>query len=423
MKKLLEHHDALRLRFVRDGNWQQFAVEPDESIPFTWINLSALSGTHQTRALSAAAAELQASLHLSSVPIRVAYFDLGADQSSRFLLIIHHLVIDGVSWRILLEDLQLVYQHLSQGHSIQLPLKTTSFHDWSNRLMEYAQSDALKQELGYWLEQSRSTLAPIPVDCFESSNTVAEARTVSVALNEAETIALLQDIPATYRTQINDVLLTALVQAFAPWTGKRSLWVDLEGHGREDLFDHVDLSRTVGWFTTLFPVLLDIGESANPGEALKAIKEQLRRIPNRGIGYGILRYLTAKEISLRQQPDAEIRFNYLGQTDQAFQSPLFGLAQDSMGAGRSLKGNRRYRLDINAAIYGNQLHLDWIYSKTIHQQTTIAALAERFIAALRSLITHCQSSDIAGYTPSDFAEADLNQQELDQFLAKIKSRS
>ncbi|MEO0490436.1 MAG: condensation domain-containing protein, partial [Cyanobacteria bacterium J06659_2] len=148
-------------------------------------------------------------------------------------------------------------------------------------------------------------------------------------------------------------------------------------------------------------------------------------IPNRGIGYGILHYLKGGEVpEWPQHPKAEVRFNYLGQTDQVLQqSPLFGPASESRGPGRSPKGSRSYRLDINAVVVGGQLRVDWSYSAAIHQQTTIERVAERFINALRSLIAHCQSPEAGGYTPSDFSEANLNQQELDQFLAKITGKS
>jgi len=153
------------------------------------------------------------------------------------------------------------------------------FKQWAERLQEYAQSAELQQD--YWLERAK-TGRSLARRLFWGENTVAAANTVSVSLNQKETQALLQ-VPKAYNTQINDVLLTALVQAFAEWTGERTL-LDQEGHGREDVFD-VDLSRTIGWFTTIFPVVLELEEASHPSDALKAVKDQLR-IPNRGLGYG-----------------------------------------------------------------------------------------------------------------------------------------
>jgi len=418
VRKLLEHHDALRLRFVhQETGWQQLEVNPDEVTPFTLLDFSTVSETEQGLAISTAGAELQASLNLSSGPlVRVAYFDLGANKLSRLLLVIHHLAVDGVSWRILLEDLQKVYQQLSQGKATELSPKTTSFQYWAGRLTEYAQSEALQQEWDYWLRESHQEIAHIPVDFPEGDNTVAQASSLSVALSKEETQALLQEVPKAYQTQINDILLTALVQAFAQWTGVYSLLVDLEGHGREDIFNDVDLSRTVGWFTTIFPVLLDIGEPGSLGDALNAVKKQLRSIPNRGIGYGILRYLKCKEAtSWQHQPEAEIRFNYLGQIDQLFQeSPLFIPAQEPSGPGRSLRGSRSYLLDINGIVAESQLRFDWTYSEAVHQRTTIESLAQSFIKALRSLITHCQSLEAKDYQPSDLPEADLSPIKIDR---------
>ncbi|NEQ30815.1 MAG: amino acid adenylation domain-containing protein [Leptolyngbya sp. SIO4C5] len=426
LQTLLRHHDALRLRFVQaETGWQAFVAEPEATVPFTQIDLSDLEAAEQTAALAAAATKLQASLNLTSGPLmRAAYFKRGG-HGDRLLLIIHHLVVDGVSWRILLEDWQLAHHQLSQGQPLQLPPKTTSFQYWATQLTEYARSAALQSEIAYWQQQLSQPVTPIPVDFPSGENTVAQASTVSVALSAAETLALLQEVPAAYRTQINDALLTALVQTFAQWTGKSTLLVDLEGHGREDLFEDVNLSRTVGWFTTIFPLRLAIAEAADPGAALRAIKEQLRSVPNRGIGYGLLRYLSLDNGSLESQSaSAQVRVNYLGQTDQVLQpSSLFTVASEPRGPGRSPKGDRRYDLDINAVVAGGQLRADWSYSQARYRAETITALADGFITALRSLIAHCQSPDAGGYTPSDFAEANLNQQELDQFLAKITGQS
>ncbi|WP_414587305.1 amino acid adenylation domain-containing protein [Scytonema sp. PCC 10023] len=405
VQQLLVHHDALRLRFVQSGsNWEQMNTTPDDTIPFSYVNLSAIPSAEQKAAIESTAASLQASLNLSSGPLmRVALFALGSDKPSRLLIVIHHLAVDGVSWRILLDDLLCAYQQLSRGEKIQLPPKTTSFKHWATQLTSYARSDSTKKELTYWQGISRTQISRLPVDNAFGANTVASARTVSVLLSPGETRALLQEVPKAYKTQINDILLTALVQVLGKWTGNNSVLLDLEGHGREDIFEDVDLSRTVGWFTTIFPVLLELKATDNLGDAIKSIKEQLRAIPNRGIGYGLLRYLSGDaEITstLQALPQAEVSFNYLGQLDSGMQeNSFFKLAPESVGSQQSEQGSRSHLLAINGLVVESQLQLDWTYSENFHKRATIESLAQDFAASLRSLIAHCLSADAGGDTP------------------------
>ncbi|MEH2411054.1 amino acid adenylation domain-containing protein [Nostoc sp.] len=415
MQSLQRHHDVLRLQFIQEEFGTQAVIaSPNHVVPLTHLDLSALPKEEQGAAMEAIAAKLQASLNLSvGLLFQVALFDLGGEKPCRLLWIIHHLAVDGVSWRILIEDFQTAYHQLSEGKVIQLPPKTTSFKQWSNRLQEYARSSALRSELDYWLTTLDQPVEPIPVDYLGGNNREATACKVSVSLSVEETQALLQKVPAAYQTQINDVLLTALVQAFAQWTGKSSLLVDLEGHGREELFENVDVSRTVGWFTSIFSVHLSLENTFQPGKSLMAIKEQLRAIPNRGISYGLLYYLSRdQEITeqLSLLPKAEVIFNYLGQFDQVLpESSLFSLAQESIGPSHSLRSKRTHLLQINGGISQGRLQMSWTYSEKLHRQTTVEVLAQGFIEALRSLITHCQSPDAGGFTPSDFAKFEQSQ--------------
>ena len=419
VKQLLQHHDALRSRFQQTENgWQQINAAPDEIVPVTRVDLSGQTEAEQEEAIASIATQLQASLNLCASPlIRVAYFDLGKDKLARLLIIIHHLVVDGVSWRILLEDLQTAYQQLSQYQEIQLPAKTTAFKQWAEKLSEYAHSPGLQLELKYWHHQKQIIYLPTDFPENQDANTVASVGTVSVSLTSAETQALLQEVPKAYQTQVNDVLLTALVQACAQWTGDNSLLLTLEGHGRENIFPEVNLSRTVGWFTAQFPVLLSLSD-VSPGDALKTIKEQLRNIPQNGINYGVLKYLNQN--SNLQTPQPQLKFNYLGQFDQVLpDSSIFQLADQITGSNRSLQGSRSHLLEIDGMVTGGQLRLNWTYSQNIHHPTTIERFAKSFIEALRLLIAHCQSKEAGGYTPSDFPEAELSQTELDKLLAKI----
>ena len=405
LQQLLVHHDALRLRFTKtEEGWQQFNALADESVPFSLVDLSALPETEQTEVIETTSTQLQASLNLDSGPlVRVALFHLGDYKPSRLLLIIHHLAVDGVSWRILLEDLQTAYQQLESGCSIQLPAKTTGFKHWAFKLTEYARSSVARKELTYWQSLSRTQITRLPLDCSEGANTAASARTVSVSINVEETRALLQEVPKAYRTQINDILLTALVQVLAAWSGSNSVLVELEGHGREEILSDVDLSRTVGWFTTRFPVLLEHKATDNLGDSIKSIKEQLGAVPNRGIGYGLLRYLSGDaEITsiLQTLPTAEVSFNYLGQFDWGMQAnSLFKLAPESVGPEGSNLGHRSHLLSINLIVVEGQLQLDWTYSENFHSSATIENLAQDYASALRSLIAHCLSTSARSYIP------------------------
>jgi len=418
VKQLLQHHDALRLRFYYENGGCSEALptlHSDNSSLITVKDLSELTAEEQRMMIESTAAELQTSLNIEDGPIlRMAWFQLGFDgQPNRLFWVIHHLAVDGVSWRILLEDFITAYQQLTQSEKIVLPPKTTSFQQWAKRLTEYAISDTLNAELDYWLTYACEPVKPLLVDySLESAaNTVANVAQVNVSLNVEQTRALLSEVPKAYRTQINDVLLTALLQSFAGWTGEKSLLIDLEGHGREELFEDIDLSRTVGWFTSLFPVLLDLRTIANDtGAALKAIKEQLRRIPHHGIGYGLLKYLNPEAASqLQALPQAQVSFNYLGQFHQFSKEPLLGLAPEESGALHSTANPRSHLLEINGLISEGQLHFSWDYNENYHRRSTIERLAQDFITALQVLIAHCQSPEVWDYTPSDFPLARLQQ--------------
>ncbi len=209
------HHDALRLRFVYEQEgWQASITAPDHEAPFEVVDLSTLSEAEQSRAVEINAARLHASLNLQEGPLmRIALFDRGAQRSSYLLIVIHHLAVDGVSWQILLEDLQSLLSEMS------LPPKTTSFLHWAELVSEHARSTVLRNELPYWLAIGDHLPTRLPLDKAGGTNTIAEARTVSVSLNADDTRAVLQEVPVAYSTHINEVLLTALVRAFAPWTG------------------------------------------------------------------------------------------------------------------------------------------------------------------------------------------------------------
>ncbi|HEU4510844.1 MAG TPA: amino acid adenylation domain-containing protein [Pyrinomonadaceae bacterium] len=423
VRHLVLHHDALRLRFEKsESGWQQYHASADEQISFTTLDLSSVPESEQKTAIEAEAAETQTKLNLTAGPVlRVVYFDLGEGRPARLLIVCHHLVVDGVSWRILLGDLQQAYRSLAAGEAVQLPPKSSSFQQWSQALVEYANSEELAQQIDYWQKPERKQVRSLPRDYADGENLVSSTQTVVVSLGRRETEALLQEVPGVYHTKINEVLLSALGLALKEWSGHNVALVDLEGHGREQISERVDVSRTVGWFTSIYPVLLEVnGSKERVGEVLKQVKEQVRAIPGQGIGYGILRYLggeTGKQ--LRALPHAEVVFNYLGQTDGVLgDTGVFGIARESSGPQCSQMGMRQHLLDINSLVVGGQLQLSWSFSRNLHKQETIEQLARNFINCLEAIISHCQSEDAGGYTPSDFPLAQLTQSELDHVLGE-----
>jgi non-ribosomal peptide synthase protein (TIGR01720 family) len=424
---VLAHHDALRMRFVPgESGWIQVNAPLEQAVPFSHLNLADLPETGKVAAIGEAAAEAQASLDLMNGPVmRVALLDLGPETPGRLLLVAHHLVMDAISWRILLEDLATAYEQLRLAKQVSLPPKTTSFKCWAERLAAYAQSEGVRRESDYWLAEERQLPRPLPVDfpADMHANIEGSAKTRRVTLGAEQTRALLQEVPQVYRAQINDLLLTALVRVFTHWTGQTSLLVDLEGHGRDGIIQDVDVTRTVGWFTTIYPMLFKASDDNDAESALKDVKERLRALPGRGFDYGLLRYLCAdKEVNekLRQMPRAEVNFLYLGQAEQSFsKSSPFAIAREACGPNTNSQALRSHLLTITGFVTGGQLQFDWTYSEKLHRPLTIQRLAEEYLKRLQELIDHCLSGVAKGYTPSDFPDAELSQKDLDEIMLEF----
>ncbi|WP_269975189.1 non-ribosomal peptide synthase/polyketide synthase [Pseudomonas aeruginosa] len=413
LQALLAHHDALRLGFrLEDGTWRaehRRAVEAGEVL--LWQQ-SVADG----QALEALAEQVQRSLDLGSGPLLRALLATLGDGSQRLLLVIHHLVVDGVSWRILLEDLQTAYRQLQAGQAVALPAKTSAFKAWAERLQAHARDGGLEGERGYWLAQLEGVSTELPCDDREGAQSVRHVRSARTELTEEATRRLLQEAPAAYRTQVNDLLLTALARVIGRWTGQADTLIQLEGHGREELFEDIDLTRTVGWFTSLFP--LRLSPVAELGASIKRIKEQLCAIPHKGLGFGALRYLGSAEdrAALAALPSPRITFNYLGQFDGSFSadsSALFRPSADAAGSERDSDAPLDNWLSLNGQVYAGRLGIDWSFSAARFSEASILRLADAYRDELLALIEHCCAADVEGVTPSDFPLAGLDQRQLD----------
>jgi len=428
---IVEHHDALRLQFdLKGGGWHQRHTDDRPPIQVETVDLSQLPEAKHQRAIGAASEQAHGTLDSTKGPImRVLLFERGERHPQQLLWVIHHLVVDGVSWRILLEDLETAYAQIAAAREVGLPPKTTSYQRWAEMVVEHARSREVRNELQYWLEMLENKPAHVPVDLPGGENTLASARTIEISLGREETSALLYEAASAYRTQTSEILLTAVVQAFAAWTGFNSVLLAMEGHGREDILRDVDVSRSVGWFTSMYPIQLRCRRVADPGESLKAIKEQLRNLPNHGIGYGLLRYLNADTSVVRRLrgiPKPQVSFNYLGQFDQVLsESKMFSLARHDSGRLRGLEGsqsadgNRAYLIDIDGHVIDARLTMRWTYSENLHYRETIELLAQRFRESLRLLIAHCQAVGSAAFTASDFAVAHMSHRDLRKLAGGI----
>ncbi len=411
---LVDHHDGLRLSFIEqaDGWHAHYQAPGSQHDALVWaVDVADVSE------LEVAAGRAQRSLNLQQGPLLRALLANLGDGSQRLMLAIHHLVVDGVSWRILFDDLQTAYGQLAQGRALQLPTKTTSAKAWTQQLQTYARSASLQAELANWQQRLAGADGALPLDNPAGSLQNRHAVTVRTQLDRDLTRQLLQDAPKAYRTQVNDLLLTALARVIVRWTGADSALIQLEGHGREELFDGIDLTRTVGWFTCLYPVRLT--PVAELSACLKQIKEQLRSIPDKGLGFGALAHLgdAAAQQILAQLPVPRLTFNYLGQFDGSFNAEggaLFVPSGEAAGDELDATAPLANQLALNGQVYGGELTLGWTFSREMFHEATIQRLADDYAHELHALITHCCAAGHDGVTPSDFPLARLSQAQLDR---------
>ncbi|MGY8527505.1 amino acid adenylation domain-containing protein, partial [Paracidovorax citrulli] len=402
---LVAHHDALRLRYrCEDGQWaQRHADDVGPESPWTRE-----AGSEEERLAHCEAA--QRSLDLAQGPVfRAVALQMG--ERWQLLLVAHHLVVDGVSWRVLIEDLLTAYRLRLSGKAPSLPARTSSYQQWSQALRAAAARHT--DELPYWLalEDIGGTL---PCDDADGGLTVADRDSVTLTLPAELTQALLQRAPAAYRTRVNDLLLTALARALSGWTGSPRVLIDLESHGRSaGIDDALDLSRTVGWFTTMYPVALN--GTGDLGHAIRAVKEQLRAVPGDGIGFGLLRRLGTPEqqAALSRVPKPNVVFNYLGQFDGSFaaDSP-WRPSSDSSGSNQDPSAPLSHPLAISGQVFDGELRLTLAFSAARHRRATVQRIADALRQELQALIAHC-TSGASGVTPSDFPLARLTQDGLD----------
>lgn len=430
---LLTHHDALRIR-VEEGNRAIVFGDVPELLPCEFIDLSALAAEEKVAVRKSVTDKAQASLDLHNGPVvRLVLFHDNAQQEDDLLVVVHHVAIDGVSWRVIISDVEVLSKHLLEKHLASknlLPPKTSSIKTWTKCLSEFQTTHVkdFEKEDAYWSKVVDAVTTHVPslgVTLDKSMDTLNSVNSVETSITVEETKALLTSVCSLYHAQVNDVLLTAFTLALLEWRGNddehSAVAFSLEGHGREDLFNGVDVSRTVGWFTSLFPVYIDLGDTPRDSlkEVIKKVKEQVHSVPNHGVGFGILNYLTSGDNKQRYnfpKVAEEISFNYLGQfsgKDALFSSEKY-LGDSSSPL------NHLYRvLDINGMVTDSKLTFTFAYPSRHFNVEKVQSLADKFAGALRRIVRHCSEDPTAGgFTPSDFPLVDLSQPQLDAVVAK-----
>ncbi|MGB3467933.1 MAG: condensation domain-containing protein, partial [Cyclobacteriaceae bacterium] len=406
---LINHHDALRMVFDQgDGSWKQHNQGTDiKGYTFDFYDLR--QHAEPVLKMEQIGGELQAAFNLVEGPlVKVAVFRL--PDGDRLGIIIHHLVIDGVSWRILLEDLSKLYAGYSAGDEPKLPLKTNSYRQWALKLNEYLANKDIREEIAYWSEITSQRVPRLPQD--HKGGVGKPDSGISISLDKKITELLQTSVHSAYGTEIDDILLTCVGRAVNESLSVSKSVLKMEGHGREEVVDEIDISRTVGWFTSIYPFVLDVSDSSDKIKQLISVKESRRKVPNKGIGYGIIKYLGDEKLNELKQ---EIVFNYLGDfganvghEDQS----LFEFSNESIGPNAKGDINADTLLDISGLTIDGELNMTIRYSGQRYAETTIANLANSLKNNLHSLINELSAINRIHKTPSDLSYPELSIDEV-----------
>ncbi|MRS26516.1 non-ribosomal peptide synthetase [Bacillus sp. RIT694] len=399
--EVVKHHDVLRN--VYHGQ-RQITLPIEKSKLYDWYENDYTNTEDVAKEIKCASNKIQASIDLAEGPlVKIGLFH--TDSSDHLLICVHHLVIDGVSWRIILADLFTGYRQMQETGKITLPKKTASFKDWAEALTQYAESETLLDEAEYWgniAKKSENT------EALSIGTASGRYKTKVVGINSETTRKLLFEAGKTYGTEINDLLLASLAVAVNRWKNTKQITIEMEGHGREAIDKEIAIDRTVGWFTSVYYVVLKTGATVE--ETIIETKEALRQVPNHGLGYGVLKHLGNKEIL---SMSAEIMFNYLGALDNELDS-YEGISMSEMSLGRNIseKNSEKTGLSLNGAILNGRLRFDLTYDMGLYAEEDVQAFVLAYERAITDVVETSLSKQGVVKTPSDYGIPDMSYREL-----------
>ncbi|WP_312653314.1 non-ribosomal peptide synthetase [Aminipila sp.] len=414
--KIAEHHDMLRGTYINEnGIWKQTIRGIDGEL-FT-LDIFDFSGKPEYKKLIQEKEKiLQGAVNLNKGPLmKLGLFK--TDEGDHLLIVIHHLVVDGISWRIILEDFKEGYKLDKEGKEIVLHAKTASFKEWGEKLEEYGESEKISNAFNYWNEVESFETNSLGNMSETGTNLVSNLEKQSFGLSYDETQNLLKQVGKAYNTEINDIFLCSLAKTIKSWSGDTKVLLEMEGHGREEGIANIDISRTVGWFTTTYPFILDISQAADVGTEIKLVKEALRKVPQKGVDYGVLKYMSQKygyETDSKLKP--QISFNYMGQFDDDIRNEIFSLSDIEVESNRSLKGQRSCSIDINGIVLNGKLKMEISYSKQQYKYKEIERFTDLYKEMLCELIFHCINKHEPEMTPSDFTGKNMSLEEMEDIF-------
>ncbi|MDR1550946.1 MAG: amino acid adenylation domain-containing protein [Hungatella sp.] len=407
---IVRHHDILRAIFPGNGISIR-GMKASDLFTYEIFDCTGKAGKELKDYIEKTCTKIQGSMDISRGPLmKTALFSgSGCDY---FMISIHHLVVDGISWRILLEDFYKGYEQSFSGKALRLPEKTASYLKWSGALEQFAKSDVLKKEVAYWWQVNKEIETCSGSICADADGTKTGYGTAGFELNEEATGNLLYRAGKAYHTEINDILLTALGSGIKRWTGSEKIPIHLEGHGREEIQEDIDITRTVGWFTSIFPILLETFDEQE--KALTRTKEMLRHVPNRGMGYEVL--IHSGEYGLTEI-NTEVCFNYLGQWKEE-SDPKSSILISDMTCGLDIAESNHFNnsISVNGQVQNDKLMIHVLYDRSKYKAETMEHFCGLYKTALLELVEFCISRGESIKTASDY-NSDITEDVLSELLS------
>ena len=411
LKKIQTHHDALRVTFkLGKEGWVQENHGIEYPVSVVEYNLSA-AGKDADKAFKKWCDEIQGKIDLTNGPLmHWGLFHEG--DHTKLLIVAHHLVIDGVSMRVLLEDIAVLYHQMTNGKPMELPLKTDAYKLYAESLHQYIHSDKYSKAKKYWSGIDLSINTLVKPDHQNQQASIKNLQVGSFTLDQDTTRQLLGEIHSAFHTRINDILLSSLALSIKHQFGIDQVLIDMEGHGREDL-DGVNIDRTIGWFTSIYPLVIDAGGD-DLSTMIKRTKENLRNVPNNGVDY-----LLMCQHDKVQASRSQICFNYLGQFDRSGSFDAFETLDNYRGKEISEEEVWPYDLDFLGFVTDGKLHIDLRYSSDQFDPETVTTITDKFRSNLLSIINYCLAQEKNQLTPSDLTYKSLSIELLDSYQDKF----